>query len=142
MRKVICQECRKAYDYDVDDFCPRCGAFNIPAKSQRTMIRVDGLSEANHEDSFLHDELHAEDADRKRLKLSKGTVRTQSRPRDDARPAADIRPGNSSKLNLGMPRNRASGGSRRNSGAETAGVGKMIIWIIIAIIFILNLLSR
>ena len=28
MRKVRCYECGKTYDYDTDDFCPKCGAFN------------------------------------------------------------------------------------------------------------------
>ena len=30
MRMVHCEDCRKRYDYDVDGFCPRCGAFNQP----------------------------------------------------------------------------------------------------------------
>ena len=32
MRKVCCEECGKKYDYDVDDFCPRCGAYNPPKR--------------------------------------------------------------------------------------------------------------
>ena len=28
MRMVHCEDCGKRYDYDVDGFCPRCGAFN------------------------------------------------------------------------------------------------------------------
>ena len=31
MRMVHCEDCGKRYDYDVDGFCPRCGAFNQPA---------------------------------------------------------------------------------------------------------------
>ena len=30
MRMVHCEDCGKRYDYDVDGFCPRCGAFNQP----------------------------------------------------------------------------------------------------------------
>ena len=30
MRKVQCAECGKRYDFDEDDFCPKCGAFNQP----------------------------------------------------------------------------------------------------------------
>ena len=30
MRKIQCADCGKHYDYDVDDFCPRCGSFNPP----------------------------------------------------------------------------------------------------------------
>ena len=39
MRAVRCYECGKRYDYDDDGFCPRCGAFNQPARgtSARTM---------------------------------------------------------------------------------------------------------
>ena len=48
MRKVRCYECGKTYDYDTDDFCPKCGAFNQPPKSTTidangAVIRVDGI---------------------------------------------------------------------------------------------------
>ena len=33
MRTVQCYECGKRYDYDEDAFCPRCGAFNQPARA-------------------------------------------------------------------------------------------------------------
>ena len=33
MRMVHCEDCGKRYDYDVDGFCPRCGAFNQPVWS-------------------------------------------------------------------------------------------------------------
>ena len=26
MRKIRCYECGRRYDFDVDDFCPQCGA--------------------------------------------------------------------------------------------------------------------
>ena len=50
MRKVRCYECGKTYDYDTDDFCPKCGAFNQPPKSTTidangAVIRVDGINE-------------------------------------------------------------------------------------------------
>ena len=32
MRMVRCYECGRSYDYDEDGFCPRCGAFNQPAR--------------------------------------------------------------------------------------------------------------
>ena len=32
MRMVRCEDCGKRYDYDVDGFCPRCGAFNQPVR--------------------------------------------------------------------------------------------------------------
>ena len=34
MRMVRCYDCGKQYDYDEDGFCPRCGAFNQPAKKE------------------------------------------------------------------------------------------------------------
>ena len=40
MRKIRCYECGRRYDFDVDDFCPKCGAFNQPGKSVR--IGADG----------------------------------------------------------------------------------------------------
>ena len=30
MRRITCCECKKAYDYDKDELCPRCGAYNSP----------------------------------------------------------------------------------------------------------------
>ena len=65
MRKVRCYECGKTYDYDTDDFCPKCGAFNQPPKSTTidangAVIRVDGINERGHAGSFVHEELHEE----------------------------------------------------------------------------------
>lgn len=78
MRKVRCYDCGKSYDFDVDDFCPKCGAFNQPGKSARigadgAVVRTDGLSEKNHAGSFVHQEFHAENRVRKAVGLSKGT---------------------------------------------------------------------
>ena len=76
MRRVQCEECGKRYDFDVDDFCPRCGAFNQPERNGRVTIRdgavrIDGINEANHQNSFTHQELHAEDRERKKLGLER-----------------------------------------------------------------------
>ena len=46
MRTVQCYECRKRYDYDEDGFCPRCGAFNQPARSTSSMRRTDSRAAA------------------------------------------------------------------------------------------------
>ena len=78
MRRVRCYECGKRYDFDVDDFCPRCGAFNQPDRTSRigadgSVIRVDGLNEVNHRESFAHAELHEENRERRNSGLSKGT---------------------------------------------------------------------
>lgn len=65
MRTVSCEECGKHYDFDLDDFCPRCGAFNYPgAAADGMVVRVDGINESNHEGSFLHEELHRENRQR------------------------------------------------------------------------------
>ena len=53
MRKIRCYECGKSYDFDVDDFCPKCGAFNQPGKSAAiaadgAVVRTEGLNEKNH----------------------------------------------------------------------------------------------
>ena len=69
MRKVKCYECGKRYDYDDDGFCPDCGAFNAPASPSRiaadgSVVWIDGINERNHENSFLHEELHEEERER------------------------------------------------------------------------------
>lgn len=90
MRKVRCYDCGKSYDFDVDDFCPRCGAFNQPGKSVRigadgTVVRTEGLNEKNHAGSFVHQEFHAENRVRKAVGLSKGVSRAASSSRPAAR---------------------------------------------------------
>ena len=85
MRWVRCGECGKKYDFDVDDFCPKCGAFNSPARSTQigadgSVVRVDGLNEANHRESFVHAELHEENRERRVSGLSKGVKRSAPRP--------------------------------------------------------------
>ena len=81
MRKVQCGECGRRYDFDIDDFCPKCGAFNQPAQSWRidrngSVVRVDGINEENHRGSFVHRELHAEDRERRRVGLERNAFRT------------------------------------------------------------------
>ncbi len=80
MQKVRCYECKKTYDYDEDPFCPQCGAFNQPPKASRINVRgeverVDGLNERGHSHSFVHAELHKEDAERRRSGLEQ-TIRS------------------------------------------------------------------
>lgn len=70
MRNVKCHDCGKRYNFDIDDFCPKCGAFTQPARASRigmdgTVIRQDGINEQNHKNSFVHRELHAESRKRK-----------------------------------------------------------------------------
>lgn len=123
MRKVRCYECGKTYDFDADDFCPKCGAFNQPPRNTRisadgSVIRVDGINEQNHQNSFVHAELHEENRERKAAGLSKG-VRRSAR-------AAVSRPGQAA-----YQKGKASG----------KGVLAVIAWIIF-IIIALNVLGN
>ena len=78
--RIVCEECKKVYDYEKDDFCPRCGAYNPPAKDwtvngRGEVIRVDGINEANHDGSFAHREVHREKATRRALGLDRPKTR-------------------------------------------------------------------
>lgn len=122
MRRVQCYECGKRYDFDVDDFCPRCGAFNPPGRSSRidadgNVVRVDGLNEVNHRESFVHAELHEENKERRASGLSKGTKRSQEKAA--ARPVRT---------------------AQKRKQAAPNSMGSIIKWIILAIIG-LNLLN-
>lgn len=73
MKQILCEDCGKRYNYEKDEFCPRCGAFNQPVKtwttdSQGNVRRVDGVNEQNHAGSFVHSEVHRE----KRVRRAKG----------------------------------------------------------------------
>lgn len=65
MRQIVCEDCGRRYDFEKDDFCPKCGAFNQPVKTwgtdaQGNVIRVDGVNERDHDQSFVHSEVHKE----------------------------------------------------------------------------------
>ena len=129
MRKVRCYECGKVYDYDTDDFCPKCGAFNQPPKSTAidangAVIRVDGINERGHAGSFVHEELHAENRERRRMGLSKGTRRTP--PKETAPKTA--------------ARQSAATQSQRWREKKQSTLGDLIFWIIAGIVG-LNILS-
>ena len=122
MRRVRCYECGKRYDFDVDDFCPKCGAFNPPDRSSRidadgNVVRLDGLNEANHRGSFVHAELHAENKERRTTGLSKGVKRSHEKVA--ARPVRT---------------------AQKRKQAAPNSVGSIIKWIVIAMIG-LNILS-
>lgn len=90
MRRIKCKECGKLYNYDEDAFCSHCGAFNqiqhtVRVGADGTIVRRrDGLNEANHSGSFVHQELHTEDRTRRRagLEQTAGTkhARTKAQP--------------------------------------------------------------
>jgi len=96
MRKIRCAACGKSYDYDEDAFCPKCGAFNQPPKGRSAIqaIRRDGLSEAGHGHSFLHEEYHEEERKRRaadlnqKISQAKQTIRRQA-----AQPSRSVRNG-------------------------------------------------
>ena len=77
MSSVTCYECKKKYDYEEDGFCPRCGAFNLRSRGSYTVadngdiVRVDGINETGHQNSFVHAEYHAEEQERKKLGLER-----------------------------------------------------------------------
>lgn len=75
MQKVRCGECGKIYDFDQDDFCPRCGAFTLPPREGRggAVIRREGINESNHQGSFVHAELHQENRRRQGTPLVRQT---------------------------------------------------------------------
>lgn len=122
MRRVQCHECGKRYNYDVDDFCPRCGAFTQPSKTLQigadgTVVRVEGINEENHRNSFVHAELHEENRKRR------GT-----------------------SLEAELPSRRGSASSRQTVRKAQSRQGKknpvsVIVWIIFAVIA-LNILSQ
>ncbi len=80
VRRVRCYECGRSYDYDEDGFCPRCGAFNLPGNSASigadgSVVRHEGIRARNHEGSFLHEEYHEENRERRGTRLSQGVKR-------------------------------------------------------------------
>ena len=80
--RLVCSECRKSYDYDVDDFCPRCGAYNQPPKAASTaVVRKDGVNEANHKGSFVHKEVHKEKAQRRAVRQIAQPLKGSNQPR-------------------------------------------------------------
>lgn len=44
MRKVTCKDCGRVYDFDKDDFCPKCGSFNPPVDEGATALERDLLT--------------------------------------------------------------------------------------------------
>ena len=124
MRQIVCEECQKRYDYDKDEFCPRCGAFNQPVKtwptdSQGNVRRVDGVNELNHAGSFVHSEVHKE----KRVRQAKGMDWSGGRAKTAPR-AQPVRPATQ------RPK------QQKKSMTEAS---KTFLWII-AIIFFLNVI--
>lgn len=101
MRLIVCENCGKPYDFERDDFCPKCGAFNQPVKtwttdSQGNIRRVDGINEKNHAGSFVHSEVHKE----KRIRQAKGMDWNRNPPPRQPSPAKPPRPKPSNTLRV------------------------------------------
>jgi len=130
VRKVQCHECGKSYNYDIDDFCPRCGAFTQPQQTHRigadgSVVRIDGLNEQYHQKSFVHKELHEENRERKGTPLSQGIKR--------AAPTIGQKKAVAMQTQKSVKRGAASMPERKQKSA-LAGIVLMVI--------ILNLLVR
>lgn len=128
MRQVICTECNKRYNFDTDDFCPRCGAFNPPKKkwgidAAGNVVRVDGLNESNHTGSFVHKEVHSEKAARRAKGLDRDPV--TSAKKISAQPVKLVKPAPVKvKLNpsLGGAAERAEKKKKSNIGAIVGAI--------------------
>lgn len=134
MQKVQCAECGRTYDYDEDAFCPKCGAFNQPARGTGGMrvVRRDGISEAGHDGSFLHQEYHEEERKRRRSGLDKSVDRSRPAGRPAARPAGPIRPTGTVR-----PRSASSKGGK----PDAKKIIKRIVIGYFALIFLVNLVQ-
>ena len=124
MRLITCEDCGKRYDFERDEFCPRCGAFNHPANRWRVdsagnVVRVDGINEANHAGSFSHREVHTEKAQRRRIGLD--------HPPAAKRPASRTAP----------PRTGPQNG-RQSAGRQGSSQSKSWVFWLIGFIVLVN----
>lgn len=44
MRRVICKDCHTSYDFDKDEFCPKCGSFHSPGGGAGTALERELLN--------------------------------------------------------------------------------------------------
>jgi len=116
MTRITCEECGKRYLYEEDDFCPRCGAYNQPRKSSGAVLRVDGVSESNHEGSFTHREIHREKRQRRILQLDR--PETPVRQKTIAQPLA------------------GAGPQRKKENTTIGAVVIAVVWVIIILQFL------
>lgn len=121
MQKLRCSECGKYYDFEKDDFCPKCGTFNQPKRNPcadggGAVIRSEGLNEKNHAGSFVHQEFHTENHARKASGLSRSADHTAAK-------------GASSHIRPGM-RSALQGNGGRAQGGNPL---RIILWVIFAL---------
>ena len=125
MIRVVCEDCGKSYNYEVDDFCPKCGAYNQPPKagSPTAVVRSDGVNEKNHAGSFVHEEVHQEKKIRRKFNLDQ---KPKSRP-------ASSRP----SFSAPRPSSVFSSGAQKRSRQSTAGSASAAVTVIVWIFFLL-----
>ena len=138
MRIVKCYECGKRYNYDEDGFCPKCGGFNQPKALSRigadgSVVWVDGINRRNHEGSFVHQELHEENRERRGSPLEQNM---RKRPKKAVERTVQVQTVLRQPLagRDGRPVHHAATKKRQEGGSA-------LLWIIAAVIFLLNLLT-
>ena len=125
MIRIVCEECGKSYNYEVDDFCPKCGAYNQPPKkgAPTAVVRTDGVNEQNHAGSFVHEEVHQEKKIRQKFGLDQ---RPKARPSFSRQFSAPRQPSAFPKKGTGQKTGKGS----------SSGVVTIIIWIFIVLVFV------
>ena len=131
MRRVKCEDCGRVYDFDTDDFCPRCGAFTFP-KGDRigtdsSVVRVEEIRESNHKDSFLHAEYFVEKRRRKAAGLDRGADRSR-----DSQWAPAPGGAKTAKVSGPLPTAAKSASRARKAVSATEGqeLRKIIGWLV------------
>ena len=145
MRRVKCEDCGKVYDFDTDDFCPRCGAFTFPKGdrigSDGSVVRAEEIRESNRKDSFLHAEYCSENRRRKAAGLDRGADRSQGSQWASAPGGAKT-----AKVSDPLPTAAKSASRARKAVSATEGqeLRKIIGWlvgIVVLVNFLLQLLD-
>ena len=131
MRRVKCEDCGRVYDFDTDDFCPRCGAFTFP-KGDRigtdsSVVRVEEIHESNRKDSFLHAEYFVEKRRRKAAGLDRGADRSR-----DSQWAPAPGGAKTAKVSDPLPTAAKSASRARKAVSATEGqeLRKIIGWLV------------
>ena len=131
MRRVKCEDCGRVYDFDTDDFCPRCGAFTFP-KGDRigtdsSVVRVEEIRESNRKDSFLHAEYFVEKRRRKAAGLDRGADRSR-----DSQWAPAPGGAKTAKVSDPLPTAAKSASRARKAVSATEGqeLRKIIGWLV------------
>lgn len=71
MRLVTCSECGKHYDYDKDDFCPKCGVYNPPNRQpQRQAASAQASARPNRSYAAARQHTGKQNQEKKGLSIS------------------------------------------------------------------------